>query len=235
MKPTTFAHHLTSFLTNYLPSQRNVSSNTIKAYRDVFVLFLRYCRDIRGWAPERLQLQQIDAAFVMEFLEFLEKKRQCSTRTRNHRLAGLHSFFRYLQTELPEHISQWQRILAIPFHRFNRGVIHYLTPDDLGTILSMPNLETQSGRRDAVLLSLLYDSGARVQELIDLRTRDIRLDQPAHVRLTGKGQKTRIVPLMPSTVALLSAHQKESGLHAANDSDNPLFTLTLQKKSKNDS
>lgn len=230
MKPTTFAHHLTSFLTDYLPAQRNVSANTIKAYRDVFVLFLRYCRDARKLIPERLQLQQIDAPFIMEFLEFLEKERQCRTRTRNHRLAALHSFFRYLQTESPEYILQWQRILAIPFHRFEPRVIRYLAPDDLKAILSMPDLATRSGRRDALLLSLLYDSGARVQELINIRLRDIRLDSPPYVRLTGKGRKTRMVPLMASTVALLSEYLTGNGRCVPNDTDNPLFTNRFREK-----
>jgi integrase/recombinase XerD len=99
MKPTDFSVHVTSFLTHYLAAQRNVSPNTLKAYRDVFTLLLRFCRDVRGIAPERLRLDQVDVSLVETFLDYLERERKSSTRTRNHRLAALHAFFRYVQSE----------------------------------------------------------------------------------------------------------------------------------------
>ena len=117
MKPTDFAHHLTTFLTDYLAGQRQVSPHTIQAYRDVFVLFLRFCRDRYGVEPERLHLAQIDADRIVSFLEYLCMERQASVGTRNHRLAALHAFFRYLQTEEPAMLLPCQRILAIPFQR----------------------------------------------------------------------------------------------------------------------
>ena len=114
MSPTDFATHLTAFLTRYLPAQRNVSPNTIKSYRDAFVLLLRYCRDVRRLAPDRLGLEQIDPPLVLEFLDHLEKERRCKARTRNLRLTAIHAFFRYLQTEEPGLLLRCQRILAIP-------------------------------------------------------------------------------------------------------------------------
>lgn len=223
MKPTDFAVHLTAFLTDYLPAQRNVSPHTIKAYRDAFVLFLRFCRDERGLVPERLRLAQIDPSLVLAFLGYLTTDRHATVGTRNHRLAVLHAFFRYLQTEEPGCILQCQRILAIPFQRPMFRGVRYLSPDDLAAILHQPDLTTQTGRRDAVLLSLLYDTGARAQELIDLSVRDVRLEPPAQVRLLGKGRKMRIVPLMDSTVALLREYVLEHGLNRPERLDKPLF------------
>jgi len=224
MTSTDFGKHLATFLTQYLPGQRGVGENTIRSYRDVFVLLLRYCRDERGWPPEKLCLKKLNDAVIMEFLEYLQEKRGSSIRTRNHRLAALHSFFRYLQTEVPECLLQCQRILAIPSHRYPRRAIRYLLPDDLAFILAQPDRETSLGRRDVVLLSLLYDSGARAQEIIDLRPHDIRTESPAHVRLTGKGRKERLVPLMPKTVKLVSVYLGEQDLSAKQGQDRPLFT-----------
>src|SRR3990172_971528 len=117
MKPTDFSVHVTSFLTHYLAAQRNVSPNTIKAYRDVFTLLLRFCRDVRGIVPERLCLAQIDVSLVEAFLDYLERERKSSSRTRNHRLAALHAFFRYVQAEEPDRMLQCQKILL--FHSGN--------------------------------------------------------------------------------------------------------------------
>jgi len=223
MRPTNFATHLTAFLTSYLPAQRNVSPNTIRAYRDAFVLLLRYCRDVRRLAPDRLSLEQIDPSLVLDFLDHLEKERRCAPRTRNLRLTAVHAFFRYLQTEEPGLLLRCQRILAIPLQRCTPPAVEYLSPESLAAILQQPDLGQRAGRRDAILLSLLYDTGARVQELIDLSVRDVRLESPAQVRLTGKGRKTRVVPLMNSTVALLRDYLCEQGLIGPEPFDKPLF------------
>lgn len=223
MKPTDFATHLTGFLSNYLPAQRNVSPNTIKAYRDAFVLLLRYCRDVRQLTPERLSLEQIDPPLVLGFLDHLEKERHCAARTRNLRLTALHAFFRYLQTEEPGLLLRCQRILAIPLQRQVPSAVEYLSAESLAAILRQPDLTRRAGRRDAVLLSLLYDTGARVQELIDLSVRDMRLESPAQVRVTGKGRKTRVVPLMSGTVDLLREYLRGQGLVGPEQLDQPLF------------
>jgi integrase len=161
MKPTDFSVHVTSFLTHYLAAQRNVSPNTIKAYRDVFTLLLRFCRDVQGIAPERLRLEQIDVSLVEAFLDYLERERKSSPQTRNHRLAALHAFFRYVQAEEPARMHQCQKILAIPQRRHSRPTVAYLSKEELGEILAQPDLRASNGRRDAVLLSVLYDAGAR--------------------------------------------------------------------------
>src|SRR5213594_2426221 len=223
MKLTDFSIHVTSFLTHYLGGQRNLSPNTIKAYRDVFTLLLRFCRDVQGIAPEKLRLEQVDVSLVEAFLDHLEKERKSSPRTRNHRLATLHAFFRYVQAEEPAHMLQCQKILAIPLRRHARPMVAYLSKEELAQILAQPDLRTPDGRRDAVLLSILYDTGARVQELIDLSVGDVRLDPPAQLWLLGKGRKMRAVPLMENTVQLLRNHIQENHLDRPEQFDKPLF------------
>jgi len=223
MTPTNLAKLLQIFLTDYLPMQRNVSPHTVRSYRDVMTLLLRFCRDRKGLAIERLSIEQLDAELIIEFLDFLETDRGCSIRTRNQRLAALHAFMRYLQVEAPEHILHCQRVLAIPFKKYDRPTLRYLTAEQVRAILSQPDLRTSIGRRDLALLSVLYDTGARVQEVIDLTMRDVRLEAPPQLHLTGKGRKTRVVPLMPNTVALLADHMCEHGLDQPNYLDSPVF------------
>jgi len=223
MKPTDFSVHLSHFLADHLAGQRNLSPNTVKAYRDVFTILLRYCRDERGMALERLCLERIDVALVEAFLDYLEKERHYSVPTQNHRLAVLHAFFRYVQSEVPERLLQCQQILAIPLRRCARPAVGYLSKQRLTEILAQPDVQSAAGRRDAVLLSVLYDTGARVQELIDLNAGDVRLDAPAQIRLRGKGRKLRAVPLMEATVQLLGDHLHEKGLDGPEHVDRPLF------------
>jgi integrase/recombinase XerD len=223
MKPTDFAVRLTAFLGQYLPAQKNVSPNTIKAYRDAFTLLLRYCRDEEEVPPEKVTLDTLNASLVLSFLNYLGTGENCGTRTRNHRLSVLHAFFRYLQIEVPERMVQCQQILAIPFQRCARPTVNYLSTEELSEILAQPDLATDHGRRDAVMLSVLYDTGARVQELVDLSVRDVRLASPAQIRLTGKGRKTRVVPLLSGTVGLLAQYMREHRLDCPERMDSPLF------------
>lgn len=223
MRPVSFARHVSHFLGHYLAGQRNLSPNTIKAYRDVFVLLLRFCRDVKCIAVERLALEQIDARLVDAFLDHLERDRHCAIRTLNQRLAVLHSFFRYLQVEEPALSVQSQQILAIPLRRFTRHEVGYLSREHLAALLAQPDLGRPAGRRDAVMLSVLYDSGARVQELIDLTAGDVRLQAPAQVRILGKGRKVRVVPLMANTARLLQQFIDENRLALPENYDRPLF------------
>ena len=223
MKPTDFSIHMTQFLTHHLSAQRNLSPNTIKAYRDVFTLLLRYRRDQRGFALERLSLAQIDPALVEAFLDHLRDDRHISIQTRNHRLAAIHAFFRYVQSEVPERLLQCQRILAIPLQRTARPHVGYLSKEDLARLLAQPDMRSRAGRRNAVMLSVLYDTGARSQELVDISVGDVRLDAPAQIRLMGKGRKIRAVPLMDATVQLLRDHIRENGLDRPEHADQPLF------------
>jgi site-specific recombinase XerD len=178
---------------------------------------------VQGIAPEKLHLEQVDVSLVEAFLDHLESERKSSPRTRNHRLATLHAFFRYVQAEEPAHMLHCQKILAIPLRRHARSTVAYLSKEELAEILAQPDLRISDGRRDAVLLSVLYDTGARVQELIDLSVGDLRLDPPAQLRLMGKGRKMRAVPLMDNTVQLLRDHLQENHLDRPEQFDKPLF------------
>lgn len=222
MKITDFAVHLRRFFEEHLAAQRNASPNTVRSYRDTFVQLIRYCNAHGSPAPERLEIEDVDVALIRAFLRDLDK-RGVSARTRNQRLSAIHSFFRYLQTEDPPRMMQCQQVLSLPMQRWQREPVSYLTRDDLQAILAAPDLAQRQGRRDAVLLSVLYDTGARVQELVDLSVRDVRLAAPAQVHLTGKGKKTRVVPLMSSTVCLLREYVREHKLDQPGREHWPLF------------
>ncbi len=159
MKPTDFSTHLTQYLTHYLAAQRNLSPNTVRAYRDVFTLLLRFCRDQRGIAIERLKLAHIDSTLVEAFIDHLAKERHVSVATQNQRLAVLHSFFRYIQSEVPELMLQAQRILAIPLQRQPRAHVSYLTKEDLTQLLAQPDIHLAAhfGKRGAGALAAIDD------------------------------------------------------------------------------
>ena len=221
MKPTDLALRLSTFLGEHLPAQRNASPNTVKSYGQTFTLLLVYCRDRRQLPPQRLTLDQLTPEIILAFLDDLELQRKCSITTRNQRLASIRSFFRYLQELEPAMLLQCQRILAIPGKRAPASmIVNYLTPERMKTLLARPDMTSRNGRRDVAMLSLLYDAGLRVQELIDLPLAGVRLDTPAQVTVIGKGRKRRIVPLLSATVALLRVYLRDERPEIA---DRPLF------------
>ncbi|OCQ52192.1 Tyrosine recombinase XerC [Photorhabdus australis subsp. thailandensis] len=223
MKPTDFAKNLTAFFTGYLPSVKNLSTHTLLSYRDTFRLLLVFCKDVLNIPPEKLCLNRLDDRLITGFLEWLENERNCSVATRNQRLVAIHVFFRYVQVQEPGQLHLCQRILQIPGKKHQRQIVRHLTPEQTKDLLAVPDPRTQSGRRDMTLLSVLYDTGARVQELCDLRVRDIRLEPPAIITLTGKRHKTRHVPLLGNTVALLRSYMQENNLLHNGKLDSPLF------------
>lgn len=223
MKPTDFAYYLTCYLGKYLPGVIGAGSNTIKSYRDTFSLLLKFCSLEKSIPAEKLSLDRIDRTMIEEFLAWLENERNCSVATRNQRLAAIKSFYKYLQFERPHTLYQLQDVLAIPVKKMARRSIQYLSPDAVKKLLDMPNKATKRGRRDLVLLSLLYDSGARVQELADVRVADVRLASPATIILTGKGNKTRIVPLMAPMAVLIEQYISDNKLNLVHCNEYPLF------------
>lgn len=222
MKTTDFAEYLSTFLTMYLPGQRGLSSNTILSYRDTFKQVLQYAGEC-GIRPEKLTLAQFNSGFVEAFLTWLEKERGCSRGTRNQRLAAIHAFARYVHSKRPEYLFESQKIMGIRSKKKPDPLLPYLTPETIETVLAQPNMTTVYGRRDAVLLSLMYDSGARVQEICDLRVRDVRLQKPYTVTLNGKGNKTRSVPIMSNTASLLEKYMAERRLTSPDKYDYSLF------------
>jgi len=230
MKRADFPKAVSDFLRVYLPSQRNFSKDTISSYCDTIKLLLRCCAEEKGCAIERLTLKQVDRAFILSFLAWLEKERHSSVSTLNQRLACIHTFFRFVQMSYPELLNQSQQILSIPFRKKPVPAIGYLNADDVKLLLSQPDRQTRNGRRDLTLLSLLYDSGARVQELADLSVASVRLDSPAQVTLLGKGRKVRVVPLMNNTVQLLQGYLAENHLDLPYKLQYPLFTNQRHEK-----
>jgi len=230
MQPTDFAKHLTDYLSSYLPGQRGMSAHTIRSYRDTFSLFLGFCKDVKNVRIEKFTLSKFNSTLIEEFLRWLEIERGNSVATRNQRLAAIHAFCRYVQTEEPGQLLLCQRNLAIPFKKQPKTHIQYLSAQELTGIFAKPNLNTQTGRRDLLLLSLLYDTGARVSELIDLKVRDVRLDDFPVVKLHGKGNKIRQVPLMKKTAALLKNYIAENRLDVPEKGDCPLFFNRQRQK-----
>jgi site-specific recombinase XerD len=230
MKPTDFSYYLTGFLTKFLPGETGASKNTIGSYRDTFILFLRFLRDEKEIPIDQLTLSMVTKNLVIEYLDWTEEKRRCSTSTRNVRLAALHSFFKYLQYENPDNLLEWQKILSIPVKKTEKKTINYLTLDGIKLLLKMPDLNTIAGRRDLALLTLMYDTGARVQEIIDLTPSMIRFDKPYTIKLIGKGNKARIVPLMKEEVKLIHRYMSENKLLEAHASMNPLFYNSRKEK-----
>lgn len=230
MKPTDFAKALSHYLATFLPGQRNVSANTIKSYRDTFKLFLRYCKQDRHLSIERLCLKQIDRKFVLGFLDWLEQDRNNCVSTRNQRLACIHGFYRYMQIEDPVGLLPYQQILSIPMKKKQTPAIHHLTPDALKLILAQPDTSKTNGRRDLTLLCVLYDTAARVQELVDLCVKDVRLAPPPILTLTGKGRKKRQIPVMSNTEALLKQYMDEAFPAQDGMREQPLFFNQQHRK-----
>lgn len=230
MKPTDFAYYLTKFFTKYLPGECGVSINTLSSYRDTFLLFLAYARDEKHMLIERLQLKDINKELITDFLDWIEITRKCSTSTRNVRLTAIHSFFRYLQYEYPDFLIEWQKILSIHVKKGESKTINYMSLEGIKLLLSMPDQNTKSGRRDLALLSLMYDTAARVQEIADLMPAMVHISKPSTIRLIGKGNKARIVPLMDKQADILKRYMYENNLNEPFSSQYPLFYNNRNEK-----
>ena len=223
MKQTDFAKTMTRYLTDFLPGQRNVSPHTILSYRDTFKQFLLFMQEKQQVRPEKISFAMVTAPSIKDFLQWLETSRQVCISTRNQRLAAIHSFLRFAQTENPEILFESQKILGIPFKKKQQPTIPHLTLDQLACLFEQPDTSTKKGRRDLALMVVLYDAGARVQELIDLKVCDVRVAQPATLTLTGKGNKKRNVPMMAKTRNLLEGYMAENHLLDKGRQQSPLF------------
>ena len=225
-----FQQLLSNFLLNELPIVHNQSKNTITSYRDTYIQLIKFMIDVKKVKSNKIQVEDLTNEVIIDFLNWIEKEKGNSISTRNQRLAAIHSLFQYIQMQVPEYMFQCQQIIGIPYKKAEKKTIGYLDEEKTKKLLSSPDISTKKGRRDQTLLSLLYDSGARVQELADLTVGDIRLDTPAQVKLTGKGRKTRSVPLMDKTVLLIKNYLKEQKLDTPIYSTHPLFYNSQRKK-----
>ena len=216
---TTLPVLLASFFTDRLMRQRKSSPHTIASHRDTFRLLLKFAKHTLNKEPSKLLIEDLDATFIGQFLEYLEKQRGNVARTRNARLAGIHSFFKYVALEEPCYSALAQRILAIPNKRFKHKPVEFLTKVEIDALLAAPDQSTWTGRRDKALLLLAAQTGLRVSELVQLRCDDIELGTGAHVRCTGKGRKERCTPLRKETVKVLRTWMQERKC----DPSEPLF------------
>lgn len=214
MKKTDFTKALTSYFSTYLPETCGVSPNTCNSYRDAFKLLLLYFQEEKGVPANRIELRMLNRNLASDFLDWLEVQRKVSVTTRNQRLAAMKAFAHYVQYRNPEYLENCTDIIAMRPKKHEKPVIPFLTEEELKALLTQPDPSTRHGLRDLTLLSLLYDSGARVQEITDLKLKDIRLTNPAMATLTGKGRKARQVPLMKETCKLLDAYIRNFNLNS---------------------
>lgn len=227
---TALAPTLQAFFTDRLLGQRQASPHTIAAYRDTFRLLLRFAAEQTGKQPSELDLGHLDAPLVAGFLDHLEHDRGNSVRTRNHRLAAIHSLFSYAALRHPEHAACIQRVLAVPPKRFERNLITYLTDDEVDALLAACDPSRWIGRRDHAMWVLTIQTGLRISELTALSCADVVLGVGAHVHCVGKGRKERRTPLVPVTVEVLDAWLTER----AGQPDQPLFPTSTGRRLSRD-
>ena len=208
---TALAPLLQAFFTERLAKEREASLHTICAYKTTFSLLLRFVRDRLGKAPSDLLLVELNAPLIASFLHHLEVERKNSVRTRNARLAAIHSFFRYIAVLVPDHADQVKRVLDIPHKRFDRRLVDFLSRPEFEALLAAPDRSTWIGRRDHALLLVALQPGLRASELTNLRIDQIVRGKHAHIRCTGKGRKERCTPLTRQTMDVLRTWLKERG------------------------
>jgi len=196
------------YFTDHLPRLRGASPNTIHSYRDSIVLLLRFLAAKGGKAVTQLDLVDLDPAGILAFLSYLEHERKNGVPTRNIRLSAIHALFHFVASRNPERLELAQRILGIPFKRARQRVIDYLEYEEIESILQAIDRTTTQGSRDYALLATMFNTGARVQEIADLRFRDLQLNKPFQVRLFGKGRKERYCPIWPQTASVLRSFCK---------------------------
>jgi len=209
MNTTDLAHVLQAFFCQRLIQQRHASDQTVTSYRDTFRLLLCFAEQQLGKPVNALCLDDIDVTLVLEFLDYLENQRHNCIRTRNARLAAIRALLHYAALQEPAALPQIQRVLAIPMKRFDRVVVGFLSREEIEAILNAPDTDTWSGQRDASLLTMLYNTGARVSEIIAIKRSDVVDAHCSAVLLHGKGRKERVVPLWKCTSALLRRWMKQ--------------------------
>jgi site-specific recombinase XerD len=226
MKTDNFSVLLQTFFTDYLISQRQASGHTISSYRDTFCLFLKFLKKHLKKEPSSIKIENITVDIIKEFLKDLERNRNISIRSRNQRLAAIHSCFRYAAFIYPERSNLIQQILAIPHKKHAYPVVQFLTSDEIDALLATPDKAIWLGRRDYTLILLAVRTGLRVSEIISLRWDDITLGSVSHVRCVGKGRKERITPITKNTASVIKAWLNE------NKSNNENLVFTNARKGK---
>ncbi|MGH7338854.1 MAG: tyrosine-type recombinase/integrase [Candidatus Rokuibacteriota bacterium] len=220
-RPNALATTLRAFFSEHLPTVRGASPHTIRSYRDSVALLLRFIATQTGRPVAGLDVPDLTVEHIVAFLHHREQQHGATATTRNVRLAALHAFARFLAAQEPVYLDPAQRILAIPFKRAQPRPISYLEHEEMGAVLASVDRSTRPGRRDYALVATMFNTGARVQEILDLRARDLQLTPPYQLRLVGKGRKVRWCPLWPQTARVLRAWCAERHLDLRSEA--PVF------------
>lgn len=230
VKPTVLSGYMSKYLTEYLPGIQGASHNTISSKRDAYILLFSYLKEVKKMKPEQVDIPDLDKETIISYLDWLEKSRKSSISTRNNRLASIKSLFSYIQYQTPDYSFQCQQIKSIPRKKQPKHALEYLTLQGVKEILNAVDSTTKTGIRDLALLTVLYDSGARVQEIADLCVSDFRQEKPYTLKLTGKGQKTRIIPLMENTAKILQKYMRVYFNMKQPSKNTPMFSNKCGKK-----
>ncbi len=231
MATNDLAKQLSRFLSIYLPHERNVSPNTVSAYRDTFISLLLYLRDEKHIKADKATLADINRDNVIEYLQWLVDKKGCSIATRNNRLAAVRSFVSYLHYESVERMDQWQRILAIRGLKKEHTTPSHFTKEGIKLLLEQTDTTDPRELRHLAILALMYDTGCRVQELADLTIESLRIQcRPCSIKIYGKGRKTRIVPLSEHVVDILTKYIGRYHIDTDIGKKNPLFCSSSKNK-----
>lgn len=199
MKQTDFAILLNKYFTKYLPNERGSSSQTIDSYRIAFMLFLDYMNSKKNIKPEKMTIRDLTRDSTIGYINWLESERNCSPSTRNYRLSAIRSFVHFLKYEFPEYLDEYQKILGIPLKKADQKEISYMKTEGVRLLVSQIDLNSTNGLRDYVMLLILYTTGVRVSELINIKIKDISLAPPYTIKVNGKGNKSRYVPITNNT------------------------------------
>ncbi len=222
MKPTRYlSYYICLFLTQFLPNEKGLSVNTIMSYRDALKLLMKYVDEYLGFKVNSLSISTINDDTVREFLNYLEEVRKCTPQTRNVRLAALKTFFYYLGREVPECLDNSRKIASIPQKKVLHKALEHLNPPELKAILDSVDVTARNGFRDRALLLFMYNSGARVQEVVDVQLEDLRLDSASQVKITGKGNKQRVCPLWEETITAINEYLSKR--NPSNEDETHLF------------
>ena len=221
-RATSFAYITTRFFQVYLPGERGYSEATIASYLDTFKQLLVYCKENLGKSPDKLVVPDISKDVILGFLKKLEDDGR-SVSTRNQRLAAIKCFFRYIGYSFPEYLDTSSMVVGIKMKKQPEPIVSYMSVDGVSCVLNQPDMKRRSGYRDALMLTILYDSAARVTEVTKIRIGDIRTEHPSTIILHGKGAKDRIVPLSSKTADLISSYLLQTGLNNVENKDKLLF------------
>lgn len=223
MKTTDFSEYISKFFSSYLVNERGASKNTISSYRDTLVQLIKFMERVHNINVNKLQIKHLTAERIKEFLFWLEREKKVSTATRNTRLTALHSFLKFVRYDNIDCLNEIQKIMAIKAKKTLTVTVKYLTTEGIKLLLAQPDTSTLKGRRDLAMMALMYDSGCRVQELADLKVGYISFQNNPTIKIVGKGNKARLVPLIDAQIDILKQYMKEHNLLTPEKNDHPLF------------